>query len=110
MGLGVNACVSSFCCTVVSFTLKIMDYEMFSLEEDDSNELFLTQTPRQSSFGEVRSSGSERNSGLFGLPNEDFSSPCCSLVNRIRADKPVYEDISDDDQAFEKSQNDPNFE
>ena len=64
--------------------------DVFSLEEDDGNELFLTQ-----------SSNSDKqvnpNFGILG-DSSDFSSPCVSLV------RPVYEDISEDEFEFPSTQ------
>ena len=58
---------------------------MFSLEEDDGNELFITQSsPKR-----------RKLSGILG-DGMDFSSPLVSLVPS-RKNEPYYLDISDDD-------------
>ena len=60
--------------------------ELFSLEDDDARELFITQTPSQNK-------GGAELAGLLGDPL-DFTTPCKSLIG----DGIVkYSDISDDD-------------
>ena len=63
--------------------------DVFSLEEDDCEGLFITQ------------SGSNNPGNSYGsaLVSDirDFSSPCASLVNQVRGENVVYSDISDED-------------
>ena len=70
--------------------------EVFSLEEDDCNELFITQ----SCSGDNNSVNSSVNDGFSGVLGDpmDFASPCSSLVNAH------YSDISDDDFEIPSSQ------
>ena len=60
--------------------------ELYSLEEDEENELFITQTPSESN-------GVENFGGLIGDPM-DFQSPCALLVGNK---KPQYSDISNEE-------------
>ena len=93
-----SACLLLSECRRVSYMLNFfgVDYcedltkmEMFSLEEDDSNGLFLTQTPSVTSQNEDKV-------GEFGILGDplDFTSPCVSLVSS-RQDQ--YSDISEDE-------------
>ena len=60
--------------------------EVYSLEEDDCSQLFITQTsPKRTENGLV-----------LGDPM-DFVSPCVSLVSKVDGAMNVYSDISDDD-------------
>ena len=76
--------------TVPSLLLKM---EVFSFEEDDGNDLFLTQ--RSSSDG--GNVGENNNKGILGDPM-DFSSPVVGVVsgtaNQLGC---TYEDISDEE-------------
>ena len=71
--------------------------EVFSLEEDDCPELFITQSSSDSN-------GIENNSIL--VDENDFQSPCVSLVSppKQNALGGNYEDISDDDFDIPSSQ------
>ena len=60
--------------------------ELFSLEDDDANDLFITQSS-------ILDNNSSQNGGILGEPT-DFSSPCASIVSGTSA---KYSDISDDD-------------
>ena len=79
------------------------EIDVFSLEEDDYNGLFITQ-----------SDNSVRNvaeSNKIPLDRSDFSSPCISIVLQQSMDRPVYEDISDvNDLEISSSQMDKNDE
>ena len=68
--------------------------DMYSLEDDDCSELFITQSTNDSIMDEMKLSQRLSVSNIFGSDGMDFQSPCTSLVNR---DKPIYKDISDDD-------------
>ena len=60
--------------------------DMFSLEDEDVGDMFITQTPwAEKDNCETR--------GILGEPT-DFHSPCVSLLSM---DKNVYLDISDDE-------------
>ena len=61
--------------------------ELFSLEDDDARELFITQTPSVQKDG----------SGLVGLLGDpmDFSSPCKSVVAETKNNEMEFSDISD---------------
>ena len=63
--------------------------DLFSLEDDDVRELFITQTPSVQKVG----------SDLVGLIGDesDFSLPCVSLVNQVKNNSAHYSDISDDE-------------
>ena len=61
--------------------------EFFSLEDDDGDELFLTQ--RSAQDNKVC-----ENVGILGDPM-DFSSPCTSIITPPPGQVPVYSDISD---------------
>ena len=54
--------------------------ELFSLEDDDCNQLFITQSSNEKKL-------SEENAESLDQPN-DFGRPCCLLT------QPQYEDIS----------------
>ena len=56
--------------------------ELFSLEDGDVNQLFITQRSNEKIL-------SEENAGSLDKPN-DFSRPCFSLM------QPQHKDISDD--------------
>ena len=72
--------------------------EVYSLEEDDCSQLFITQaSPKRLENGIV-----------LGDPL-DFASPCVSLVSKVDGGMNVYSDISDDDMdAIPCSQTDKN--
>ena len=63
----------------------LANMDVFSLEEDDGNDMFITLT--------LRDDQNRNFSSILGDPM-DFSSPCVSLVNR---ETPHYLDISDDE-------------
>ena len=79
-----------------------MECEVFSLEDDDYESMFITQevSNSQNLVGELDKS--EEGDGLFlGLSKTDFVSPCVSQVKPLH--DPMYSDISDD-EVFECSQ------
>ena len=71
------------------------DSSVFSLEDEDYNHMFITQECKnnENSVMEVEESDGELDKFL-GVSATDFSSPCVSIVKGV---KPVYSDISDDD-------------
>ena len=75
---------------------------MFSLEDDDANELFIT--PKESLFEYMDTSQNTSNYGIFDQKH-DFKSPYGLIVNAVCGDKSIYEDILDDEIAFQSSQN-----
>ena len=76
-------------CFVSGLLRVFLMMEIFSLEEDDSSGLFLTQTPS----AESKESENKDKSAILGDPF-DFMSPCVSLVT---SQPTQYSDISDDD-------------
>ena len=68
---------------------------VLSLEDDDGDCLFITQTSN-SSDGDV-------NGGKL-CNSSDFISPCVSLVNQKESAMNNYSDISDDDFEIPSSQ------
>ena len=75
------------------------DYNMYSLEEDESLEMFVTQVATQDSVQNVSQSYEKMdiNDGSFlGLDRQDFTSPCTSLVKQNQ-----YSDISEDDEFYD---------
>ena len=79
-------------CVVI---MENINFGAFFLEDDDCNELFITQTPKESLVEHLDYSQKERNYSVFG-DSYDFKSPCKSLVSEVRNEGAVYEDISDD--------------
>ena len=74
--------------------------ELFSLEDEDTTGLFITQESKNLVHEECDKSEDEFES-LLGLDVNDFTSPCVSLVPK-KAYVPEYSDISEDEGAFEK--------
>ena len=67
--------------------------ELFSLEDDEGSDLFITQSSPK------RNNNVSQNDGLKLLPDGmDFQSPCSSILNAH------YSDISDDDFDMHSSQ------
>ena len=81
---------------------------VFSLEEDDCNELFITQSARELILDGVQMSQDSEKITIFGINGDDFKSKTPMLINP-RGNAAMYEDISDDEGQFECSQNVPNF-
>ena len=69
-----------------------MDNEVFSLEDDGYGDLFITQESK---------SDNNSNGVNDGGKSQGHVLPACS---------PIYEDISDDEDAFEKDKNTSNME
>ena len=73
--------------------------DVFSLEEDEGNELFITQSSSDNTMMELCQDDKELdilNGFSLGVPNTDFQSPCVSLLDKSK-NQPIYEDISDDE-------------
>ena len=76
--------------------------DLFSLEDDDYNEMFITQVPKVGNDGNKNSEVLEKevNDGMIlGLARDDFQSPCSSLINRKESG--IYSDISEAEDDFE---------
>ena len=81
---------------------------IFSLEEDECNDMFITQEPKDlgGDCGNVNIGNFNSDEGmLLGLSPTDFHSPCSSLINRKESG--IYSDISDDEGVFQCSQISP---
>ena len=79
--------------------------QIFSLEEDECNDLFITQDPKgfvNAGINLPSSNGDSNDGMLLGLSVNDFQSPCSSLINRKESG--IYSDISSDDGDFQCSQ------
>ena len=63
--------------------------EVFSLEDDEARDLFITQTPKEDNL-DVLDNGNFQ----FGVDKNDFQSPCVSIVDKC---VPHYSDISEDE-------------
>ena len=99
------------CVVVVSFLCFKMDNttsDVFSLEDDEYNEMFITQTPRESLIDKLEYSQKERNYSVFS-DEADFQSPVMSLVDKVRDQSSIYEDISDDDFDMNNDKSAKNF-
>ena len=68
------------------------DINLFSLEEDDVGEMFLTQQCRETYNEDEQMEESVGDGSFLGLDPMDFESPNVSLVANS---KPVYSDISE---------------
>ena len=88
---------------------NMADFNVFSLEDDDVGDMFITQTPSVND-GEVGESEKVEDLMEFsdksqmGLQCNDFSSPCVSLLSKKKIEGAVYSDISDDDFDIPSSQ------
>ena len=68
--------------------------DVFSLEEEEGNELFLTQETKESVSND-REKVHSQESDFLGLNVMDFQSPCVSLVQTKQDYQQEYSDISD---------------
>ena len=78
--------------------------DLFSLEDEDCSELFITQEPKENLVGLMNENveNMEVNDDSFlGLEKTNFSSPCVSLVSKDS----IYSDISDAEDTSFSSQN-----
>ena len=78
--------------------------EVFSLEEDDGNELFITQESKENVFEMDKSE--EESENFLGLDTMDFQSPCSSILSKSDKYQPVCSDISGDDFDGSNTAND----
>ena len=75
--------------------------ELFSLEDEDISQMFITQESKNHNSGFLDKSGEEEDgeSGLFmGVKPTDFKSPCTTVTYNQNSQK--YSDISDDDDLI----------
>ena len=85
------------------FWIKMSGFEkLFSLEDDEWSELFITQEPRNN-IAEILEKTDENlqmECGKFlGTYGNDFALPCTWVVQK--GNMPIYSDISDDED-FQK--------
>ena len=66
--------------------------DVFSLEDDDCNDLFITQSSNSDESAEKVSN----NVQILGK-DTDFSSPLCSIVSGSKPAEAQYSDISDEE-------------
>ena len=81
------------------------DFQVFSLEEDDCSDLFVTQTPRKKNIvppSEENCNESQEGNEFRGVDQHDFMSPCVSLHSKLENTSTVYSAISDPEDDFEK--------
>ena len=77
--------------------------EVFSLQDDEARDLFITQTPKEDNL-DVLDNGNFQ----FGVDKNDFQSPCVSLVDQCRSDQ--YSDIFDvEEDCVFMANKEPNF-
>ena len=79
--------------TVLLFdlTMNISGQDIFSLEDDDCNDLFITQESTGCSQLDILSDDSE-NESFLGSNFQDFSSPNVSVVRGLEA---IYSNIKE---------------
>ena len=82
----------------------------FSLEDDDCIEMFITQTPSENLVQQIQFMQNDNNCEIFEAKGSVFIRSCGSLVNAVHGDKPIYEDISDDENTFKQPLGKLNFE
>ena len=82
---------------------------IYSLEEDDENELFITQILSQSILEGLEQSQEQDKVSIFGINGNDFKTSMPLKASSAHGDKAIYVDISGDDGDFQCSQNTPNF-
>ena len=57
--------------------------ELFSLEEDECNELFITQTPKDNLINHMELSQNEEVGEIFGVKGTDFKAHMHSVVDKV---------------------------
>ena len=101
ISLDLNVRVSG-CVFVVSYSIlksenMAENLDLFSLEDEDISQLFITQEPKQNVMELLDKSDEEmdmEDSNYFlGVAETDFQSPCRSIFGQA---VPIYSDISDD--------------
>ena len=78
--------------------------ELFSLEDDDLSQFFITQESRGET-SEIVDKSAESGNLFLGKDVNDLTSPVMSVIQK--RNMPVYSDISDDDFPIEPSQKRP---
>ena len=71
--------------------------DIYSLEEEECSQMFITQEPKDSIKDLLEKSGEnevQMETSLFGIPGNDFGALCVSMVD---VNQNVYSDISNDD-------------
>ena len=94
---GCMLCDTNHLKSVICGLLLNMDGDLFSLEDDDCSQLFITQQPSQNICEIMDKSWDNNDSGnetFLGLSADDFNSPCVSLANKSDL-QGKYLDISD---------------
>ena len=83
---------------MLSFHVKIgiMNFNYFSLEDDDANELFITQTPKESLVDQSECSQNVSNYRIF-RDEADFSSPCALFIDKVKGIEQIYNNILDEE-------------
>ena len=72
--------------------------DVFSLEDDDCNDLFITQTPREDVGNGKESCGNDGN--IVTLPMGNVTNLHASKVNSDDSGLQMYSDISDPEDDF----------
>ena len=88
----------------VGIIMDTTGLEVFSLEDDDYNGLFITQTPREDKnlVGESEKCDEKCSENSFlGVAESDFQSPCVSLFGPNTSNGMEYSDISDAENEFD---------
>ena len=77
------------------------ELNVFSLEDDDYSELFITQQPREILWDVMENDKSDECSSVLGVKPMDFSFPCSSLIKK---NDNQHLDISDAEEFENSSQ------
>ena len=81
---------------ILIFGLKMASSGVFSLEDDDYGDLFITQ--KSNVVQESIEKDENDDSGLFlGVAELDFKSPCKKLIPMDGLKNAIYSDISEDE-------------
>ena len=65
--------------------------DIFSLEEDGGDELFLTQTPKDNYGEDMQIVQDGEKEEFLGVPIGNFAAPCGSIVNQACGQATEYE-------------------
>ena len=104
MNVDLNVCGCDFCgvfsCYFLGSIMENSTQDLFSLEDDDFNKLFIMQS--SSNVGNFNDQNDVEVDNTmvksqFGIVETDFQSPCMSIVQGIKGNDPIYEDISQDE-------------
>ena len=89
---------SVYCLVLCIICVYLLIMDMFSLEEDDASNLFITQESKD--YMEVEGRDEDCGDEIFvGVHPLNFGMPSKLLIN---PNMPHYSDISDDENAFER--------